>query len=75
MNKTEAVLRYKTSMAVFRKWRSDGIITDADLLALCTTFADKYGLSSCSIFRDNDLTYPVYNGIYSSRNYAKGDRS
>ena len=55
MSKEEAILRYKTSMAVFKKWRSEGVINDADLLAIDTLLAEKYGLSSCSIFLENDL--------------------
>ena len=55
MSKEEAILRYKISMAVFKKWRSEGVITDADLLVIDTLLAEKYGLSSCSIFLENDL--------------------
>jgi hypothetical protein len=55
MSKDEAILRYKASMAVFKKWFSDGAITEADLLAIDTMFAEKYGLSSCSIYHENDL--------------------
>ena len=55
MDKDEAILRYKTAMAMFRKWLSDGIITEDDLSVIETTLADKYGLSSCSIYRDSDL--------------------
>jgi len=50
MSKDEAVLRYKASMAVFKKWLSDGIISDAELLAIGAMLAEKYGLSSRSIF-------------------------
>lgn len=55
MSKDEAILRYKTSMSVFRKWLSDGAITEADLMDINTMLASKYGLSSCSIFLENDL--------------------
>ncbi len=55
MSKEEAILRYKASMAVFKKWCSEGVITDADLLEIDTLLAEKYGLSSCSIFLENDL--------------------
>jgi len=55
MSKDEAILRYKTSMSVFRKWLSDGAITEADLMEIDTMLAAKYGLSSCSIFLEDNL--------------------
>lgn len=55
MSKDEAILRYKSSMAVFKKWLAEGAINEADLLAIGTTLTKKYGLSSCSIFLENDL--------------------
>ena len=67
MNKDEAILRYKTAMAVFKKWHMESVITDADLLALSTKFADKYGLSSYSIYLENDLIYNENRVIYSNR--------
>lgn len=71
MNKDEAILRYKTAMTVFKKAHTDGVITDADLLALSTAIADKYGLSSCSIYFENDLLYNDNRVIYSNR-YEEG---
>ena len=50
MSKEDAILNYKASMAVFKTWRSAGVISDADLLAIGTMLAQKYGLSPCSIF-------------------------
>jgi len=55
MSRDDALIRYKASMAVFKKWLSDGAISDTDLLAIDTILAEKYGLSSCSIFLENDL--------------------
>ena len=55
MSKDEAILRYRASMAVFKNWLSEGAITEADLRAIDTKLAEKYGLSSCSIFLENDL--------------------
>ena len=66
MSKNDAVIRYKTSMAVFKNWRKTGVIDDADLSALCTTLADKYGLSSCSIYLENDLIYNGFGRIYNT---------
>ena len=50
MSKEDAILNYKASMAVFKNWRSAGVISDADLLEIGAILALKYGLSSCSIF-------------------------
>ncbi|MCL2818066.1 MAG: hypothetical protein FWD39_06760 [Clostridiales bacterium] len=57
MTKQEAVMHYKAAMAVFEKWFSDGIINAEDLTEIDTIIAEKYGLSSCSIYRRNDLLY------------------
>jgi hypothetical protein len=55
MSKEEAVLRYKASMSVFKKWASEGLISEEELLAIDTIIAEKYGVSSSSIYRENDL--------------------
>ena len=57
MTKQEAVAHYKAALAVFDKWFSDGIISEDDLTEIDTITAEKYGLSSCSIYRRNDLLY------------------
>ena len=41
MSKEEAILRYKTAMAVFKDWLADGYITPADLLTIGTNIALK----------------------------------
>jgi len=55
MSKQDAVLRYKTAMSLFQKWFADGVINADELLAIDTKLAEKYGLSSGSIYRDNEL--------------------
>ena len=55
MSKEDGILRYKTAMAVFKNWLAEGVISDADLVEIDTILAQKYGLSSCSIFLENDL--------------------
>ena len=69
MSKEEAIFRYKASMAVFKNWLSEGAISEVDLLAIDTMLAQKYGLSSCSIFLENDLLCKEKRVIYGS---AKG---
>jgi hypothetical protein len=65
MSKEEGVIRYKTAMSIFKKWLADGVITSADLLAIDTKLAEKYGLSSGSIHRENDLLCAPERAIYS----------
>ncbi len=72
MNRDEAILRYKTAMAVFKTWLANGAISDDDLQAINAVIAQKYGLSSSSIFLENDLIYKANRGIYVT---AKGGLS
>ena len=69
MSKDEAILRYKSAMAVFKSWLSEGVISNDDLLEIDTMLAQTYGLSSCSIFLENDLLCKENRVIYGS---AKG---
>ena len=71
MSKEEAILRYKAAMAVFKSWFAEGVISDDDLLAIDTMLAQKYGLSSRSIFLENDLLCKEKGAIYGT---AKGGR-
>lgn len=45
------IKEYNTALAVIREMLSAWIITDEDF----TVLAEKYGLSSCSIFAEIDL--------------------
>ena len=64
MSKEDAILRYKASMVVFKNWLAEDVISDADLLEIDTILAQKYGLSTCSIFLENDLLCKENRGIY-----------
>ena len=64
MSKADAILRYKASMAVFKSWLAAGVISDADQLEINTILAQKYGLSTRSIFLENDLLCEENRGIY-----------
>ena len=59
MDKTEAVFRYHTSMALMRSIVAKGILGPEDLPVVSDTLAQKYGLSLWSIFLDSDLLYPA----------------
>ena len=64
MSKGDAILRYKASMAVFKNWLATGVISATDLLEINTILAQKYGLSTRSIFLENDLLCKENRGIY-----------
>ena len=64
MSKGDAILRYKAAMSIFNYWRSTGVISATDLLEIDTILAQKYGLSSRSIFLENDLLCKENRGIY-----------
>ncbi len=51
MNKERGIIYYTAALAVFRKWLAEGIITEEELIKIETMIAEKYGLSSCSIYR------------------------
>ena len=55
MTKTEAIMHYKAAVSVFSRWLAAGFITWDDFAEIDTITAAKYGLSSCSIYRENDL--------------------
>ena len=50
-DKRTAVMLYKATLSVFKKWLAQGLITQADYDVIDTFIAEKYGLSSCSIYR------------------------
>ncbi len=64
MNKEyfSAVCGYKSAMAQARLMLFKGILTDSEYTEIDTMMAEKYGLSSCSIFRDNALLYRENDG-------------
>lgn len=55
-------LGYKSAMAQARRMLSAGIINEAEYAIIDTMMAEKYGLSLCSLFRDNDLLYSSIRG-------------
>ena len=57
-----SILGYKSAMAQARLMLSKGIISEDEYAIIDTMMAEKYGLSSCSLFRDNDLLYSSISG-------------
>ena len=53
----DRILGYKSAMAQARRMLSAGIINEDEYAIIDTMFAEKYGLSSCSLLRENDLLY------------------
>ncbi|NLW73755.1 MAG: hypothetical protein GX057_02505 [Clostridiales bacterium] len=51
MSKERTIIHYTVALTVFRKWLAEGIITEEELTKIETIIAEKYGLSSCSIYR------------------------
>ena len=64
MSKGDSILRYKTAMSIFKNWLATGVISATDLLEIDTILAQKYGLSTRSIFLENDLLCEENRGIY-----------
>lgn len=64
MSNEDAILRYKTAMAIFKSWLTSDVISDTDLLEIDIILAQKYGLSPYSIFLENDLPCKENRVIY-----------
>ena len=57
MTKATAVIHYTAATTIFAKWLGDGLISLDEYSKIDEIVATKYGLSSCSIYRRNRLTY------------------
>ena len=64
MLQNENLFNYKASITVFMSWFRKGIITEKELNILDTKLCEKYGISSCSIYRPNPLIYNEKRAIY-----------
>ena len=58
----DRILGYKSAMVQARRMLIENIINEAEYAIIDTMMAKKYGLSSCSLFRENDLLYKENNG-------------
>ena len=50
-DKSTSVMLYKTTIAVFKKWLEQGLISCDEYIVIETIIAEKYGLYSSSIYR------------------------
>ena len=53
---------YLASILQAKKMLSQGILTQEDYAKIDTIIAEKYGISSCSLYRGIDLIYSGFNG-------------
>ena len=49
------IKEYHIALALIKEMRSGDIIDDKDYTIICLSLAEKYGISSCSIFAEIDL--------------------
>ena len=54
-DKYQTIFQYQSVMAWVRSLLNDGIITQSEYNKIDTNIAKKYGISSCSIYRSNNL--------------------
>jgi hypothetical protein len=52
MSREECVMHYKAAIAVFKQWLEEGYITAEEFAIISTNTAEKYEISSTSIYRD-----------------------
>ena len=53
---------YLASMIQAKKMHSQGVISSDDYIKIDTIIAEKYGISSCSLYRGIDLIHRGFNG-------------
>ena len=53
---------YLASMMQAKKMLSQGVISSDDYIKIDTIIAEKYGISSCSLYRGIDLIHRDFNG-------------
>lgn len=53
---------YLASMMQAKKMLSKGVVSSDDYIKIDTIIAEKYGISSCSLYRGIDLIHRGFNG-------------
>ena len=56
------LMHYMAAMNIIRQWLNGGMITDADYAQIDTIVAEKFGIPSRSIWRENNLIILDTNG-------------
>lgn len=58
----DAVISYKSAMAQAKELLLRGIITPGEFSIIETKMSEKYGINSCSIYRENDWINTPFRG-------------
>ena len=58
----DAVASYKAAMAQAKELLLRGIITPGEFSIIETKMSEKYGINSCSIYRENDWINTPFRG-------------
>ena len=66
-----SLINYKSAMAQAKLMYSKGIITDEEYEIIETKMCEKFGINSCSIFRDNEWINTLFRGNMSDTKEAK----
>lgn len=53
----DKIYKYKSAMAQAKLMLKTNIITEKEYVKIDTMMCEKYGLSLCSLYRENDLIY------------------
>ena len=56
------VINYRTALALVKEMRSNGLVSEAEYLVICTVLASRFGLSMSTIFSEIDLISPPNDG-------------
>lgn len=52
IEKLQKISTYKVTLAVLKKWRKDGIISEHEFRKCELKIAEKFDISLCSIYRE-----------------------
>lgn len=58
----DRMMGYRSAMAQAKRMLEMGLISRDEYAIIDTMMAEKYGLSSCSLFRSHDLLYQAPDG-------------
>ena len=52
MDKLQRLTAYKVTLSILRKWRDEGLVTQAEFQKCEVRIAKKFEISLCSIYRE-----------------------
>lgn len=73
MNKSsyKAVIGYKSTLAQARNMMSAGLISPEEYRVIETKMCERFGIKSCSLFREDDWIYTRFRGNMSAEKEAQ----